>query len=121
MKKVMLNENGINTVKNTILRESYGDKVELVKKFLDGNFMRATYTTDGDDGTVKNVGVFIKLNNNLPTDKSATFEDVFDMIQDKFANILSDKKERDGFLNQTLKDWYNKKITKNGSLSNYTW
>ena len=45
--------------------------------------------------------------------------DVFDITQDHFKNILGDKKERDGFLKQAIKDWFDKKITKNGSLSCY--
>ena len=35
------------------------------------------------------------------------------------SNLVTDKKERDGFLNQLLDDWYNNKISKYGSLSAY--
>lgn len=121
MKKIILNESGKNIIESQIIRESYGDKIALVQKFLDRNFMRASYAETNDDGTIKNVGIFIKLNNNLPTDSSLMFDDVFDMVQDKFVNILTDKKERDGFLKQIIKDWYDKKISKNGSLSSYSW
>ena len=47
-----------------MIHESYGDKVELIKKYLDNNFMRAAIEKDGN-----NVGIFVKLNNNLPTEK----------------------------------------------------
>ena len=40
MKKIILTENKLNTVKKEIIEESFCDKVVLVKKFLDGNFMR---------------------------------------------------------------------------------
>lgn len=41
-----------------MLSESYSDKVDLVKKYMDKNFARATTEKDGKD-----VGIFVKLNN----------------------------------------------------------
>lgn len=121
MKRFILSEEGVKTLKKKMLEESYSDKVDLVKKFLDGNFMRGNYERKGDDGTIRNIGVFIQLNpnNKLPTDYSLGIRDVFDMVQDKFSKILSDINERDGFLMQAIKDWYDKKITSSGNLSNY--
>ena len=120
MKRFILSEKGVKTLKGKMLEESYSDKVDLVKKFLDGNFMRANFERKGDDGTIRNIGVFIQLNpNKLPTDYSLGIGDVFDMVQDKFSNILSDRKERDEFLMQAIKDWYDKKITSSGNLSHY--
>ena len=114
MKTFILSENGLDKVKNKILQESYSDKVELVKKYLDNNFMRATFEKDGD-----NIGIFVKLSNHLPTEKSYWKQDVLDILDREFNNLVTDKKERDGFLNQLLDDWYNNKISKYGSLSAY--
>ncbi len=114
MKKITLSENGLKRMSDAIIKESYCDKVDMVKKYLDGNFMRATLEKDGD-----NVGVFVKMVNNLPTKKSYWKQDVLDILDKEFNNMISDKKERDGFLNQLLDDWYNNKISKYGSLSNY--
>ena len=120
MKKFILSEKGVNTLKKNMIEESYSDKVALVKQFLDGNFMRANFEKKGDDGTIRNIGVFIQLNpNKLPTDYSLGIGDVFDMVQDKFSSILSDRSERDKFLMQAIKDWYDKKITSSGNLSSY--
>ena len=47
MKTIILSENGFNRINNAIIEESYSDKVELVKKYLDNNFMRATFEKDG--------------------------------------------------------------------------
>ena len=116
MKKFILSESGLNAIKQSILRESYGDKVELVRKYLDDNFMRATFEKDGE-----NVGIFVKLSNHLPTDKSMWKQDVLDILDREFNNIITDKKGRDGFHNQVLSDWYDKKISKYGSLSSYNW
>ncbi len=114
MRRFILSENGLELIKGKILSESYSDKIDLVKRFLDKNFMRASTQKDGKD-----VGIFVKLNGNIPTDESLWKQDVLDILDDEFNNIISDKKERDGFLSQLVDDWYNKKITKYGSLSRY--
>lgn len=114
MKTIILSENGFNKINNAIIEESYIYKVELVKKYLDNNFMRATFEKDGE-----NVGIFVKLINHLPTEKSYWKQDVLDILDKEFNNIVTDKKERGGFLSQLLDDWYNNKISKYGSLSAY--
>ena len=114
MRRFILSENGLELIKGKILKESYSDKIDLVKRFLDKTFMRASTQKDGKD-----VGIFVKLNGNIPTDESLWKQDVLDILDDEFNNIISDKKERDGFLSQLVDDWYNKKITKYGSLSRY--
>lgn len=118
MKTFILSEEQL---KKNILRESYSDKAIMIKNFLDSNFMRATFTKTGDDGLKKNVGIFVQLDSNrLPTDTQLTAETVFDIVQNKFNNILTDKKERDRFIIQVMKDWYNNaKDLKNGTLSKY--
>ena len=116
MKKFILSESGLKALKEEMLKESFGDKVEIIKKYLDDNFMRATFEKDGE-----NVAIFVKLNNHIPTDKSMWKQDVLDILDREFNNIITDKKGRDGFLNQVLNDWYNKKISKYGSLSSYNW
>ena len=118
MKTFKLTENQL---KKNLLNESYSDKVIMIKNFLDSNFMRATFTKSGDDGLKKNVGVFVQLDSNrLPTDTQLTAETVFDIVQNKFNNILTDKKERDRFIIRVMKDWYsNSKDLKNGTLSKY--
>ena len=110
MKRFILSENGL----KNIINESYGDKVMLVKDYLDKNFMRAALEKGG-----KNIAIFVKLNNSLPTDVSYWEQDVLDILERDFLDLISDKKERDGFLKQALTDWYYNKISKFGSLSNY--
>ena len=115
MKTIILSENGFDRINKSIIEESYGDKVEIVKKYLDNNFMRATFEKDGE-----NVGIFVKLSNHLPTEKSYWKQDVLDILDREFYKIITDKKERDGFLSQLLDDWYNNKISKYGNLSTYS-
>lgn len=95
MKTIILSEDGFNKINNAIIEESYSDKVELIRKYLDNNFMRATFEKDGE-----NVGIFVKLSNHLPTEKSYWKQDVLDILDKEFNNTVTDKKERDGFLSQ---------------------
>ncbi len=120
MKTLILNEDRLNILKKKVIEESFCDKVLLVKKFLDGNFMRGTIEKTGDDGTIKKTGIFIQLDDkHMPTKSSIGAESVFDMIQDKFSKIVPDRGQRDKFLIRLIKDWYDNKITKDGRLSAY--
>ena len=49
----------------------------------------------------------------------AIWENIVSILDKEFNNIVTDKKERGGFLSQLLDDWYNNKISKYGSLSAY--
>lgn len=120
MKTLILNEDKLNTLKDKIIEESYCDKVLLVKKFLNRNFMRGSIEKTADDGTMKRTGIFIQLDDkHMPTKSMMSATSVFDMIQDKFKKILSNKNKRNKFLIRLIKDWYNNKITKDGVLSTY--
>lgn len=119
-KRVILSDNGLKIFEQLIREEAYGDRVGIVKKYLDDNFMRASYEKIGDDGKYKSIGVFCQLDDNKqPTQKNLFFTDVFDIIQNEFKGISDTEQERDGFLKQVMKDWFDKKITKNNSLSSY--
>lgn len=114
MKKIILSNKGLTLVNEEIIKESYGDKISLVKDYLDKNFMRGAIDKNGEM-----VGIFVKINNGIPTSKTMWKQDVLDILEREFNKILSDKKERDGFLNQVTDDWFNRKITKYGNLSSY--
>ena len=118
MKSFIISENQL---KRNILKESYSDKAIMIKNFLDSNFMRATFTKTGDDGLKKDIGVFVQLDSHrLPTDTQLTADSVFDIVQDKFSKIITDKQERDRFIIRVMKDWYaNAKGLKDGNLSTY--
>lgn len=110
MAKFIVSEGIARLIARKMLEESYQDKIDLVKDYLDKNFMQK-YDED--------VEIFIKLKNGLPTDKLMWKQDVLDELDRKYSGIITDKKERDGFLNQVVDDWYYKRISKFGSLSSY--
>lgn len=115
-KNVIMTEQAFNRLKATIMKESYGDKVLSVKKFLDGNYMRGEFVKDVD-GAKKTIGVFVKLTDRgLPTKDSVLIDDVFERLQQEKQNMFTDPKERDKFLMDVIKAWYDHKINDRGSI-----
>jgi hypothetical protein len=119
MRKIIINEKIESKILQYLINEevNLSDKVLLVKKYLDDNFARADNSTIGLDGFPRTEKVVAWLDDYKQLIKNITDVQLFYVIQEKFKNIISDKKERDNFLKQVIKDWYNHRITKNGSLS----
>lgn len=118
----MLNEdNEIEVIKPYHLHESKNfvdtRKVMIVKKYLDDNFVRAAMPTIGNDGYPKTLLIVGMKGTDGNIIKNMYAQQLFDLLQDKFQKIYSDKQKRDMFLKQVMKDWYDKKITKDGLLS----
>lgn len=103
------------------LRESSNfvepQKVLVVKKFLDDNFVRAAVPTIGNDGYSKTLLIVGMKGTDGNVIRNMYAQQLFDLLQDKFKNIYLDKQKRDIFLKRIMKDWYDKKITKDGLLS----
>lgn len=123
MKQIIINENSEKVLQEsaiiTELFNGWGDKVKSVKDYLDKNFSRANATIFGADGRPKVEKVVAWLDDYKQVVKTLSDVQLFYVIQDQFKNILPDKQERDKFIIQVIKDWYNHKITKNNSLSAY--
>lgn len=118
-RKIHLTEAQIKQLKKYI-EESYfveTQKVNIVKKYLDDNFVRGAIPTIGEDGygkTILIVGMRMPLSDKV---KNMTAKQAFYLLQDKFKNIYSEPAQRDAFLKRVLIDWYNGKITREGLLS----
>ena len=123
MKKIIITEEKEHLLyEEAVLEEMFGgwgDKVKAVKDYLDKNFARASATIFGEDGRPQVKQVVAWLDDYKQIVKTLTEVQLFYIIQDQFKKILHDKSERDKFIIQVLKDWYNKKISKNYSLSVY--
>ena len=123
MKKIIISEDKEHLLYEEAMLEEmfggWGDKVKSIKDYLDKNFARAAATMFGEDGKPQIKQVVAWLDDYKQVVKTLTEVQLFYIIQDQFKKIISDKKERDKFLIQALKDWYNNKITKNYSLSVY--
>ena len=123
MKKIIINENKEYLIyEEAVIEEMFGgwgEKVKAVKDYLDKNFSRASATIIGDDGKPQIQRVVAWLDDYKQVIKTLTDVQLFYIIQDQFKNILPNREERDKFIIQVLKDWYNHKISKNYSLSAY--
>jgi hypothetical protein len=122
MKQIIISENKEHIIEEEIISElfgGWGDKVKLVKDYLDKNFARASATIFGNDGKPQVKQVVAWLDDYKQVVKTLTDVQLFYVIQDQFKKILPNKEERDKFIIQVLKDWYNNKISKNYSLSVY--
>ena len=102
MKTFILSERALETVKGQMLNESYGDKIALVKKFLDKNYMRGYLEKNNPGGTKGNIAVFIQLNNGLPTDSSVWLDDVVDALEheENYHKLIANELERKGLFYQ---------------------
>ena len=92
------------------------NKVLLVKKYLDKNFKRGNIAQFGDNGMPTNTPVVGILNQGKVV-KNLTALQLFDLLEDEFRGMFSDKIQRSKFLAQVIKDWYAGKISKEGLLS----
>ena len=123
MKKIIISEEKEHLLYEEAMLEEmfggWGDKVKSIKDYLDKNFARAAATIFGEDGKPQIKQVVAWLDDYKQIVKTLTEVQLFYIIQDQFKKILPDKKERDKFIIQVLKDWYNNKISKNYSLSVY--
>ena len=123
MKKIIITEDKEYLLYEEAMLEEmfggWGEKVKSIKDYLDKNFARAAATIFGADGKPQVKQVVAWLDEYKQIVKTLTEVQLFYIIQDQFKKILSDKKERDKFIIQVLKDWYNNKISKNYSLSVY--
>ena len=122
MKTFILSEQALETIKRQMVNESYNDKVMLIKKFLDKNYMRGFLEKSNPGGTKGNIGVFIQLNGGLPTQSSVWIDDVVDALEheENYHRLLANELERKGLFLQIAKDWFNQsKTLDNGILTNY--
>jgi hypothetical protein len=120
MKKIILTEKQEQQLLEfLILEKTYPinpNKVLIVKKYLDKNFKKGTLSEFGSNGLPTNTPVVGVLSNSKVV-KNLTAEQLFDILEDEFRGMFSDKIERSKFLTQVIKDWYYNKITKDGLLS----
>lgn len=92
------------------------NKVLLVKRYLDKNFKKGNLAEFGANGLPVNTPVVGLLNNGQVV-KNLTAKQLFDVLEDEFRGMFSDKIQRSKFLAQVIKDWYANRISKEGLLS----
>ena len=120
MRKIILTEaQEQKLLEYLILENTYPidpNKVLLVKRYLDKNFKKGNLAEFGANGLPVNTPVVGLLNNGQVV-KNLTAKQLFDVLEDEFRGMFSDKIQRSKFLAQVIKDWYGNKISKEGLLS----
>jgi hypothetical protein len=92
------------------------NKVLIIKNFLDKNFKRGNLSKFGDNGLPVDIPVVGLLNNNEVV-KNLTAKQLFDVLENEFRSMYSNKIQRSKFIAKVIQDWYSNKISKEGLLS----
>lgn len=93
------------------------NKVKIVAKFLDDNFLKAGIPTIGEDGYPKTVPIVVLKGTDGQPMRKMTDKQLFELLKDKFGKIYSSSEKVERFLKQLIKDWYYGKISKEGLLT----
>ena len=111
MKKIIISEKHEIFLYQSLVNEetSYlGDKEDVVIKWLNDHFKAMENEVNDEMGLPKIDKVVSILDTNKQLTKNIIpIERVYYMMQAQFKNILHDKKDRNQFLWDTLKKWYN--------------
>lgn len=113
MKKIKITETQKDKLIKTISEEANMfklDQINMVKKFLDENFLRAKMKKIGENGLPVNKDIVILVDKNKQPIQYITYKELLIILQNDFKNINVDKKERDEFLRDTLIKWSKKEI-----------
>ena len=93
------------------------NKVLLLTNYLDNNFVRAKVPIMGTDGYPSTKEIVGMKGTDGQIIRNMSAKQLFYLLQDKFKGIYDDKKKRDALIKQTMIDWYNRKVSKDGLLS----
>ena len=120
MKKIIINESQEQMLlEHLICEKRYPiepEKVLHVKNFLDKNFERGNLGKFGDNGFPLNEPIVgMKFNGKVV--KNVTGEQLLDILNDEYRALYNDKIRNEKFLATVMRDWYYKKISKEGLLS----
>ena len=108
MKKIKITEAQKNKLIKIISEEANMFKVDqtnIVKKFLDSNFLRAKMKKIGENGLPANKDIVVLIDANKQPVKYISYKELLIILQNDFKNISIDKDERDDFLKDILIKW----------------
>lgn len=117
--EILITEQQEQLLINHCLNEAldYSEKRLLIKKFLDDNFQKGSIDGMGKDGEPSKTEVVVRLTQDKKPVKTMDDKQLFYYLQAKYRDILPES-ERDDFLKDTIKKWYDNKISKAGSSLN---
>lgn len=119
-RKIIITEQQEQTLlEHLIMEKTYPidpNKVLVVKGYLDKNFKKGEISQFGSSGMPEGMSV-VGIISGGNVVKNLTAKQLFDVLEDEFRGMFSDKVQRSKFLAQVIKDWYAGRISKEGLLS----
>lgn len=120
-KTIKINESMLNEdLVGEMLQESFypmSNMVLAIKKFLDDGFERQLQDDIDINGYPKKKCVVTMLSTDRQPLKTMSMRELLLMLDDKFNGFIKDEKDRRSLLKQIIRDWFDKKISKQGLLS----
>lgn len=119
-KTILITESGNRMLIKHMILEKFVpdvDKILLVKKYLDKNFVKYESNDIGKDGFPKKSIMIGISDGNGSIINTIDYSNAFYMLQEKFKYIYENEEKRDSFLKQILNDWINNNIDDYGTLS----
>lgn len=93
------------------------EKVLVVKKFLDKNFIRGNFSKVNAEGDIENAPIAGMRNPKTGKVEVNMYKSqVFDKVEAENKDIYADKVRRTKFLNTVVKAWFADKITPEGLI-----
>lgn len=120
MKTFIIDDNVNDNIIKGCLLESFfptSNRVILIKKHLDKNFVKNKVDDIDANGMPCKSYMAMLIGDHKQPLKSFKPQELLVYLDDKFHNIIKNNNDRNIFLKQVLKDWFNDKISKEGVLS----
>lgn len=118
-KHIKVNEAAAEKAKSILLSEafvpSYG-KTLGVKEYLDNNFTKVVLDDIDENGYPKKIPAVQMMSGGQPL-KTMMMSELLLHLEDKFQNMIKNTSDLRAFLQQVIRDWFMKRIDKNGILS----
>ena len=120
MKKIKINKLQEQCLIQSLMNETVtNEKVKIVYDYLNSHYLKCDMDSTNEFGEhVQKPLVVAKDSRQQPTEDVITIQDLFERLQYKFQNILTDRNERDKLLKDVINNWFNNKLSKYGSLMN---
>ena len=118
-KEIIVNEGALDSAVKILLSESFVPaytQTLRVKEYLDNNFVRVTLDDVDENGYPKKTPAVQLMSNGQPL-KSMLMPELLLHLADKFQSMIKNETDLKKFLEQVIRDWFMKRIGKNGLLS----
>lgn len=122
-KRIFITEDQVNQINESLKLKVKANfpvdpkKVKHIAKYLDQSFKRGHMHGIGDDGFPSSMPIVGMIGTDGSILRNMTDKQLFYLLQDRYKDLYDDKNIRDRLLIQILKDWFPKKISKDGLLS----